>query len=290
MFLRSFLTLFFFFFSLIFASLLLSQMPDWIFFQDRDGNKYYYNNAFKIVITDEPDFDFPPVSERGIEYYYNSAMEYVKKGDVSKGLFFYKSILAIRSENNRVKKFQVNAADQIRGLLLRHGTRMDDYDNRSTLLITKNQNLYNVINEKLYYNLDLQHRPWIIKEGWKNSQKGYGLQFGINRDGTNKKTYDFIVGVETKILPNALQTAEEAEEIWEKLLGSDAFSRELFYKSREICLYTYKYPGDSPFQGYEGVFINKKMMHLVRVIYHNKMEPALGEEVKKMMESIVFVK
>ncbi|MFA5520003.1 MAG: hypothetical protein WDA74_12175, partial [Spirochaetota bacterium] len=160
----------------------------------------------------------------------------------------------------------------------------------SALLIIKNQNLYNVINEKLYYNFELQHRPWIIREGWKNFKKGYGLQFGVNKDGTNKKTYDFIVGIETKILPYALQTVEGSEQIWEKLLGSDVFSRELFYETRESRLYTYKYPGDSPFQGYEGVFINKKMMHLVRVMYHYKMEPALGEEVKKMMESIIMVK
>lgn len=287
---RSIPTLLFFFSSLVLAPLLFSQMPDWIFFQDRDGNKYYYDSSFKIVITDESDFNFPPVSEKGVEYYYNSAMEYVKKGDVSKGLFFYKSILALKSKNNRLKKFQINSAEQVRGLSDRHGTRMTDYDNKSTLLITKNKNLYSIINEKLFYNLELLHRPWIIREGWKHSQKGYGLQFGINRDGSNKKTYDFIAGVETKILPYVVQTAEEAEKIWEKEVGPDSFSRDLYYESRESRLYTYKYPGDSPFKGCEGIFINKEKVHLLRVMYHYKMEAAVDKDVMEMMKSFTQVK
>lgn len=290
MFFRSILTAFLFFCFLVPASLLFSQMPDWIFFQDRDGNKYYYDGAFKIIITDEPDFHYPPVSEGGIEYYYNSAMEYVKEGDVARGLFFYKSILALKSQNNRLKKFQIKAAEQLRSLSDRHGTRMKSYGNLSTLLITKTRNVYNIINEQLFYNLELPHRPWIIREGWKYSNKGYGLQFGINRDGSNKKTYDFITGVETRILTYPVYTAEEAEKIWEKEVGPDAFLREIFYESRDSRVYTYKYPGDSPFRGYEGIFVNRNMVHLVRIMYHYKMEPAVEKEVRDIIKSFTLVK
>jgi len=271
---------------------LFPQMPDWTFFKDREGNQYYYDRAFKIRITDEPDFNYPPVSGKGIEYYYNSGLEYLDRREVVKGLYFFKSILALKQQDNRLRKIQINTVDQISSLEKRHGTRMEAFDRESTLLILKEGGSFRLINEKLFYALTLPvpARPWIIRKGWKYSDKGYGLQFGVNMDGSGKKGYDFVAGVETRILPFAADTADQAEEIWVRDLGSDAFSRELIEKGSEKKIYLYKYPGDSPFRGYEGIYVNRNTIHLVRIMYHENMHSSVEQMVQDMMSSFTLVR
>jgi hypothetical protein len=269
---------------------LFSQMPDWTFFKDREGNEYYYDGAFKIRITDEPDFNYPPVSGRGIEYYYNSGLEHLGRGEVVKGLYFFKSILALKEQNNRLRQIQINSADQISSLEKRHGTRMALFDRESTLLILKEGASFRLINEKLFYALTLPARPWIIRKGWKYSEKGYGLQFGINLDTSGKSGYDFITGVETRILPFAVDTADQAERIWVRDLGPDAFSRELIRNSAHSKVYAFTYPGDSPFRGYEGIFVNRDTIHLVRIMYHENMRSLVEQSVLDLMKGFILVK
>jgi len=265
-------------------------MPDWIFFKDREGNQYYYDRAFKIRIIDESDFNYPPVSGKGIEYYYNSGLEYLGRGEVVKSLYFFKSILALKEQNNRLRQMQINSADQISSIEKRHGTRMALFDRESTLLILKEGASYRLINEKLLYALTLPARPWIIRKGWKYSDKGYGLQFGINMDSSEKSGYDFITGVETRILPFAVDTADQAEKIWVRDLGPDAFSRELIEKGDEKKIYLYRYPGDSPFRGYEGIFVNRNMIHLVRIMYHENVQTLVEQSVLDLMSGFTQVK
>ena len=276
--------------TLIHAAHLFSQMPDWTYFRDREGNKYYFDEAFKIVITDEPAFNYPPVSEPGIDYYYNTGIDYVKKGEIAKGLYFFKSILALKSQNNRVRKIQISSSEQIRLLSKKQGTRMDGYDKASTLAIINADNRFLIINEKLFYNLELPFRPVIIREGWKYSDRGYGLKFGVNTGGSSTKTYDYIVGLETKLLPYSTETIDQVEQIWLNEVGPDAFSRVLFSETKNRRIYKYKYPGDSPFLGYEGIYAGKGMVHLVRIMYHEKMEDSIKESVEKIIKGIVIVR
>ena len=283
---------------LLFSSILIAlplaylspQMPDWTFFKDREGNQYYYDRAFKIRIIDEPDFNYPPVSGKGIEYYYNSGLEYLDRREVVKSLYFFKSILALKPQNNRLRQIQINSADQISSLEKRHGTRMASFDREITLLILKEGASFRLINEKLFYALTLPARPWIIRKGWKYSDKGYGLQFGVNMDGSEKKGYDFVAGVETRILPFAADTADQAEEIWVRDLGSDAFSRELIEKGAEKKIYLYKYPGDSPFRGYEGIYVNRNTIHLIRIMYHENMHSSVEQMVHDLMSGFTVVR
>jgi hypothetical protein len=265
-------------------------MPDWTFFRDRDGNKYYFDKAYKIVITDEPAFNYPPVSESGIDYYYNSGIEYVKKGKIAKGLYFFKSILALKSQNNRLRKIQINSAEQIKLLSGKHGTRMNGYNRGSTLLIVKDGSKFRIINENLFYSMELPFRPGIIREGWKYSGKGYALKFGINLNENSKKSYDYMAGVETRLLPYSPQSIDHAQYIWEMEVGPDAFSRELFIETKNSRIYKYKYPGDSPFRGYEGIYAGKGMVHLVRIMYHEKMEAGVKDSVEDIIKGITIVK
>ncbi len=269
---------------------LFSQMPDWTFFKDREGNEYYYDGAFKIRITDEPDFNYPPISERGIDFYYNSGLEYMGRGEVVKSLYFFKSILALKQQNNRLRKIQINTADQIKSLEKRHGTRMAVFDRESTLLILKEGASFRLINEKLFYALTLPARPGIIRKGWKYSEKGYGLQFGINLDKSEKSGYDFVTGVETRILPFIVDTADQAERIWVQDLGPDAFSRELLQNSAHSKVYSFRYAGDSPFRGYEGIFVNRDTIHLVRIMYHENLQSLVEQVVQDMMSGFTLVR
>ena len=167
---------------------------------------------------------------------------------------------------------------------------MDGYDKASTLAIIKDGNRFRIINEKLFYNMELPFRPVIIREGWKYSDKGYGLKFGINRGGNSTKAYDYIVGFETKLLHYSTESIDQVEQIWLNEVGPDAFSRELFSETKNSRIYKYKYPGDSPFRGYEGIYSGRGMVHLVRIMYHEKMEGDIKDSVENIINGIVIVR
>lgn len=268
---------------------LYSQMPDWTFFRDREGNAYYFDKAFKIIITDESAFDYPPVSEKGIDYYYNAGLEYIKKGEMARGLYFFKSVMALKSGNNRIRKIQIDSAEQVKILTAKNGPRMENYNNESSILVLKEDKSFKIINESLFYSLSFSHRPWIIREGWKYSGKGYGIKFGINSGNSKAGAYDFMGGIETRLLPYSPESVFHAEQIWEREVGPDAFKREIYMESGKSRIYRFVYPGDSPLRGYEGVFCAKGMVHLIRLMYHEKMESAVEEYVKEIIKSFTTV-
>lgn len=300
---------------LVYSSLYLyAQMPDWKFFKDRDGNGYYYDRAFKIRIADEKIFDFPPASVNGADYYLHKGIDIIKSGKYAEGLFYLKSLKTLPMDNLRIKNNAKEASRWINYLQKKHGIRYERFDMESAVLLNYSEGNYNLINEKLRYRITLKKQPRVVKAAWKLNDAGYGFKFGINFDNkiksievpesrenfdissgekSNKKKnpgYDCIVGIETRILKGDVGSVSEAEESWRKEFGRDNFRREEILRKDDRIIYSYTYSDGVPFSGIEGILINGKFIHIVRVLCSSSIKDNMFGEILKPVEDMVLVR
>jgi hypothetical protein len=267
-------------------------MPDWKFFKDREGNKYYYDRAFKIRVIDSGTFEYRPVRKEGIDYYFNSGIELIKEGRYSEGLFYLKSIKTLPDNDRRIKDISIDASKWINYLYKKHGTRFEHYDRESTVLISFTGDKYSLINEKLRYKIVLTKRPFIIKGVWKYNYTGYGLKFGININSGDIKTdsgYDCIAGIESRIINAGIESVDEAAESWRNELGRDNFYRNVILKKEDRIIYSYSYEGGVPFSGLEAIYLNRGIIHILRVMCHNDLKESVFKELKKPVEEMVLI-
>ncbi len=266
-------------------------MPDWFFFKDRAGNGYYYDRAFKIRITDEKEFSYEPVSADGIDFYFNTGVDYVKAGRISEGLFYFKSIRLLRSDNMRINRVRNDSTKWINALYKKHGDRFEYADRESTVLLAVNGGVYELVNEKLFYKINFTGRPHVIKNGWKDRYKGYGLKLGINMvSNTATDGYDYMLGIETRIFTNALDSLEEAESVLYGELVYDSLKREQLLRRDDRAVYYYEYESGAPFCGVEALFFNGRIVHLARGICHMELKERVIEEMKKNLTGLVLIK
>jgi len=266
-----------------------SQMPDWKYFRDIEGNSYYYDRTFKIRITESPGTELLPVKAAGIDFYFNTGIELINEGRYPEGLFYLKSIRTLGSTNNRIRKVQAESAKWMDYLGRKHGTRYEQYDKESTITLTGENDRYYLANSKLFYGMTIAHRPYILKKEWKYMGRGYGLKFGakINEKG-NYEGFDYITGIESRILQGGAHDITEAQNIFVHELGPDIFMRKEILKSTDRVLYDIKYPGDSRISGVEGIYVRKNRIHLARAFYHDSISGDVYGSVKLMLQYLVF--
>jgi hypothetical protein len=269
----------------------LSQMPDWFFFKDRAGNGYYYDRAFKIRITDEKEFSYEPVSAEGIDFYFNTGVDYIKSGRMSEGLFYFKSIRLLRSDNMKINRVQNDSTKWINALYKKHGDRFEHADRESTVLLTVNGGVYELVNDRLFYKIKFTGRPHVIKTRWKDRYRGHGLKLGINMaSDTATAGYDYMLGIETRIFSNPLDSLEETESVLYGELVYDSLKREQLLRQSDRVVYYYEYESGAPFCGIEALFFNGRIVHLVRGICHMEMKERVIEEMKNNLTGFVLVK
>lgn len=265
------------------------QMPDWKYFKDREGNSYYYDRTFRIRIAETPDTELIPVTEKGIDFYYNTGVELINEKKYPQGLFYLKSIRTLGSTSSRVRKVQIESAKWMNYLEKKHGTRYVLYDNESAITLTGENNRYYLTNSKLFYGMTISHRPSLLKKEWKYRGTGYGLKFGVKvNDKGNYEGFDYIAGIESRILQGGSPTAAEAQNIWIHEMGADSLIRKEILKRDNRIIYDIKYPGDAEVSGVEGIYVSKNRIHLARVFYHNSLSSDVYESVKLMLQSMVF--
>ncbi len=270
---------------------LFSQMPDWFFFKDKAGNSYYYDKAFKIRITEELKFDYTPVSADGIDFYFNTGIDNVKSGRMVEGLFYLKSIRLIRSDNMRINRVRNDSTKWLNALYKKHGDRFEEADRESTVLLTVNNGVYELVNDKLFYRINFSSRPHVLKNGWKNRFREYGLKLGINTVSSgNTEGYDYMVGIETRIFTNALDSLEQAESVLYGELVYDSLKREQLVRQGDRAVYYYEYQNSAPFCGVEGIFYNGKIVHIARSICHAAVKDRVIDEMKRNITGLVLVK
>lgn len=274
----------------VFVSL-SAQMPDWKFFRDREGNSYYYDRTYKIRIAETIDFDFVPVTAAGIDFFFHTGVELINEGRYPEGLFYLKSIRALKSENARVRSKQAEAAKWMNFLEKRHGTRYQLYDNESSVILTGSKEGYNIINSRLFYSMVTPHRPFIVNKGWKYHNKGYGLKIGARIDEKGEyQGYDYIIGVESRTLPGAAPPPDEAYKWLMLETGMDVLKRVEIFRAGDRVLYSIKYPEGVPFSGFECVYTNSKTIHLARGFFHDSVSGAVSESVRLALLNMVLVR
>lgn len=277
---------------LIFIPLsILPQMPDWFFFKDKAGNGYYYDMAFHIRITDEIKFSYDPVTVDGIDFYFNSGIDLVHDGRLNEGLFFLKSIRLLKSENSRITKVQADSTRWINQLYKKQGDRFEDADRESTVLLAVNNGMYELVNEKLFYKMNFRYRPYVIRSAWKDMNKSHGLKLGFTSSGSGAdQGCDYMIGIESRIYSLPLSSVEEADEALRSETGYDAMKREVIVRSDDRIIYYYEFPADVPFCGIEGVFMNGRIVHMVRGICHNNLKGKVLDEMKSNITGLVLIK
>ncbi len=285
-------TLLLLFISLSLTTVYLSaQMPDWKYFRDREGNGYYYDRALKIRITDEKSFDYTPVSVRSADYSLHKGIELIKSSQYVEGLFYLKSLKSLPADDLRVENNSREASKWINYLNKKHGPRYERYDRESTILLNYSDEKYSLINEKLRYKLVLKKKPRIIKAAWKLYDKGYGLKFAFNLDKDYiEGGYDCVIGVESRILKGKVSSVEEVEESWRNEFGKDNFKREEVLRKADRVIYLYSFSDGVPFSGIEGIFINGRIIHIIRVLTNNNIKDKVFEEIRKPVEEMVLVR
>jgi len=286
---KRFLQPFFVLLFLHFTVNLSPQMPDWKYFKDREGNSYYYDRTFKIRIAETPDIQLIPVTAKGIDYYFNTGVELINEGKYPEGLFYLKSIRTLGSTNNRIRKAQIESAKWMNYLEKKHGTRYALYDMESAITLTGENDRYYLTNSKLFYGMTIAHRPGILKKEWKYRGTGYGLRFGVkvNEKG-DYEGFDYIAGIESRILQGGSPTTQEAQNIWLHELGADSLLRKEILRRNDRILYDIAYPGDARVSGVEGIYVSKNRIHLARVFYHRSLSADVYESAKLMLQYLVF--
>jgi hypothetical protein len=276
-------------FILILPGTVTPQMPDWKYFKDREGNSYYYDRTFKIRIAETPEIQLIPVTEKGIDYYFNTGVELINEKKYPEGLFYLKSIRTLGSTSSRIRKVQIESAKWMNYLEKKHGTRYELYDMESAITLTGENDRYYLTNSKLFYGMTIAHRPRIIKKEWKYRGTGYGLKFGVKvNDKGDYQGFDYIAGIESRILKGGAPTPHEAQNIWVHELGVDSFSRKEIIRRDDRILYDIKYPGDAQVSGVEGVYVSRNRIHLARVFYHDSLSADVYESAKLMLQYLVF--
>jgi len=279
----------------VFAAFLLSmplfsQMPDWFFFRDREGNGYYYDRAFHIRITDDIPFSYDPVSIDGIDFFFNSGVDLIHEGRLSEGLYFLKSIRLLDSGNSRITRVKTDSTRWLNSLYKKHGDRFEEADRDSTLLLVRNSSVYQLVNEKLFYRMDFTHRPRVIRSSWKDRFRGHGVKLGINTAENAAEGYDYMIGVESRIYSMALESVESAEEAMRSETGYDVLKRVIAFRGSDRIVYYYEYSDGIPFCGVEGIFLNRNYVHLVRGICHENLKERVFDLMKRNITDLVVVR
>jgi hypothetical protein len=226
-----------------------------------------------------------------VDYYFNKGVELIKEGKYVEGLFYLKSLKSLPMGNLRVENNAKDSSKWINFLQRKHGDRYEIFDKESTILLTYYNDEYTIINEKLRYKIKLKKQPHIIKAAWKFYDTGYGFKFGFNLgDNYEDNSYDCVAGIETRISRSRINSLSDAEKIWRYESGMDNFVRTESFRAEDRIIYTYTYADKVPFSGIEGIFINGKMTHLLRIICSNSIKDNVFNEIKKPIEDLVLVK
>jgi hypothetical protein len=251
--------------------LLLSQMPDWKFFRDRQGNAYYIDQAGKIRITNMAEYNYRAVSPRGIDYYLNYGTTLIQDHRVPEGLSVLKSIRALPDDNARIVQAQVRATELINSLKKRNGPRFTAQNEAASLMFIESEGGVRVINDRMYYSFRGPAGLSVIR---KNNRAGLdyryeGVLFGARSEqpaGGGAKAYDFLIAVDSERYAVRFKNIDQAVELWRGIIGYDGLERRTLDKGEDRIVYEFSNRGEPRYNGVEAIFINGKFTHCARVI------------------------
>ena len=151
-----------FFMLMLYAHILLAQMPDWNSLKDSDGNRYYIDRSGKIWTSGKPEFYYRAVSLEGLDFYLNHGVALMRRHYQSDGLTILKSILAMPVTNHRIYDAQVKASKEINNLLKKEGSRFKKLNANASILLYRIKDRHILIDDRMRFRLIFPFRITIM--------------------------------------------------------------------------------------------------------------------------------
>jgi hypothetical protein len=260
--------------SILFTCLLcLSQMPDWRFFQDGDGNRYYVDSIGRIRTAGDPEFIYKTITVRGLEYYSSQAEELIRRHHPLEGLLILKTILAMHPDDQRIIDAQGRASKSLNFLKRREGDRYEVLDRNASLLIFESAKKTHVVNDFMFYSITSAGTVKVLRNRWrlKNSYWYNGVTLGVRKqrsDGKDKDEghYDFLVAIDAEKFARPVILIEHLEKQWDERLMFDNVKKREISRTAEQIVSSFTSGGDDGFAGYESFVKNGSCGYLVRII------------------------
>jgi hypothetical protein len=258
---------------LLIASAVHSQLPEWKYFRDREGNSYYLDRAGKIRIANTPGFRYRPVSALGIDYYLEYGITLIKEHRIIEGLSLLKSILALPVESNRVYTAQAKASEAVNSLKKAHGTRYAALNESASLVLIRQNASVDLLNDRMCYFIRLPASVEVVRvrERAGVNYRYTGLLLGIWKPYEGPQTeshgrYDLLLAVDSEKFSVRVRDLDQAAARWKDVLGRDDFRREKLSESESGVIYRLLGNGAPKYSGAEGIFVNGNFSHCVRLI------------------------
>ncbi len=253
---------------------LLSQMPDWKFFIDREGNKYFLDSAGKIYITQLPASNRKIVSADGIDYYINLAEEILSRKKIVDSLLLFKSILALPENNNRIYSARVRAAKNIDNLKKKNGDRFEKYNNEASLLLYKTGDRSNIVNDSMFYSISSKGKINLIRFKIRKEKDEiyHGASVGVNfheKEITDSK-YESLISVDAVKKKYSILSLDEMIENWKMIFGKDTLERNELFRNNDTVIYEFSsgINGENSqiYKGFEVQKYNGNFIYYLRIV------------------------
>lgn len=262
------------FFLMFLPVFLFAQMPEWKFFKDREGNKYFLDSSGRIYITSLPSSNRKTVSADGIDYYINLAEELLSRKKITDSLLLFKSILALPENNNRIYSARARAAVNIDNLRKKNGDRFRKYDNEASLLFYKSGERSNILNDAMLYSLSGKGQINLIRSKIRNERDEvyHGFSIGINyneKDKTDNK-YEAVIAMDSVQKKYSIISLEEMSENWKIFLGKDDLERNEILRTDDTVISEFKSASAEKnyplYRGFEVQKFNGSFIYYLRIV------------------------
>jgi len=266
----------------------LAQMPDWILVRDPDGNRYHVDPNGRIYTSGKPEFDFKPVSEDGLNYYYNQGVELLKAGYRVEGLALLKSILAM-PDGGRTRDFRARASMEINGLIRREGDRYEALNRKASVLLYRWKGSVVLINDLMKYRVELPAGSRVLRTRMRGDDKYgyYGLLIGMRFDGDMTAlatgACDALVAIDSERFPSEFRTMGELKKNWARNLGADTFRRTTIRSDKRAELA--RFEDGTLYAGYEAFLLRGRYGYCIRIISAVPQSSPHGPDMEKVINS-----
>ena len=269
----------------IFILPIFAQMPDWKYFCDIEGNKYYFDGAGlpKVILNNEDDENFIIVSLPAIEYYMAKAEEYFQESNYVSSLIIIKSILSMPDIDSRIinnKKTCIKLLDKIKK---RIGSRIIQEENKvvffgyrikeNTVIFVKPMRLKITLN-------DCEVRL-VRKRQTETYYKYHGFTLALQRDNT---IVLLLADSEEFTMQRNLRLSNFKTSFYANLPAWSMQSLSIVEDKFEISQFAIN--SFKNFAGYEKIGVNKNIGYCVRFIAEEENFDAMKDDMLKWVEGI----
>lgn len=279
----------------MFAQNATAQMPDWILVRDPDGNRYHVDPNGRIYTSGKPEFDFKPVSEEGIAFYYSQGIELLRSGYKVEGLTLLKSILAMPGDG-RTADYRARVSADINRLIRREGDRYLALNRDASVLLYREKGAVVLVNDLMKYRIEFPRHVSILRRGMRGDSRYeyYGLLVGVRFGGDTAVppagAYDALVAIDGESFPYDIRTMDALKRNWARNLGADTFKRTPIRSNESTELA--RFDDNTLYAGYEAFFLRGRYGYCVRIIAARSGMETYGPGLETMINSfrLSFVK